>query len=138
MPTPTTSCRCSWWWRWWWWWWWWWCHARPSRTTAVSCIVDATPTTMMTTLRRSLSSARASPPYFDCVLMDGGTTKSTFETSTSNSSGVGDNHGRLSNILLSRDGCNALHHLDGIVAIADLPLATVACEKEFVTQCCNY
>ena len=68
-----------------------------------------------------------------CVSMDGGTTQSTFETSTSNSSGVGDNRGRLSNNL-PRNGCDALHHLDGVVAVADLLLATAARKKEFVTR----
>ncbi len=69
--------------------------------------------------------------------MDGGTTQSTFETSTSDSSGVGDNCGRLSNNL-PRDGCDALRHLDGVVAVVDLlPLAMAACEKEFMTQCCD-
>ena len=68
--------------------------------------------------------------------MDGGTTQSTFDTLTSDSSGVGDNNGRLLNGLL-RDGCNVLHHLHGVVAFADLPLATEACEKEFVTRCCD-
>ena len=71
---------------------------------------------------------------FSCVSMDGGTTQSTFETLTSDSSGIGDDHGHLSKTL-ARNKCNVLCHLDGIIAITDLPLATAARKKEFMTQC---
>jgi len=52
--------------------------------------------------------------------MDGGTTQSTFdfETLTSDSSGIGDDHGHLSKNL-PRDGCDVLCHLDGVIAITD-------------------
>ena len=68
--------------------------------------------------------------------MDGGTTQLTFETLTSDSSGIGDNHSHLS-INLPCDGCDVLRNLDGIIAIVDLPLATAAHKKEFMTQCCD-
>ena len=56
--------------------------------------------------------------------MDGGTTQSTFETS---SSGIGDNcDHHLNN--LPHDECDALYHLDGVIVVVDLLLlATVAC-----------
>ena len=73
---------------------------------------------------------------FSCVSMDGGTTQSTFETLTSDSSGIGDDHGHLSKTL-ARNKCNELCYLDGIIAITDLPLATAARKKEFMTQCCD-
>ena len=73
---------------------------------------------------------------FSCVSMDGGTTQSTFETLTSDSSGIGDDHGHLSKTL-ARNGCDVLCHLDGVIAITDLPLATAARKKEFMTQCCD-
>jgi hypothetical protein len=68
--------------------------------------------------------------------MDGGTTQSTFETLTSDSSGIGDDHGHLSKNL-PRDGSDVLRHLDGVIAITDLPLATAARKKEFLTQSCD-
>ena len=68
--------------------------------------------------------------------MVGGTTQSTFETLTSDSSGIGDNHGHLSKTLAG-NGCDVLCHLDGVIAITDLPLATAARKKEFMTQCCD-
>ena len=73
---------------------------------------------------------------FSCVSMDGGTTQSTFETLTSDSSGIGDDHFHLSKNL-PHNGCDVLCHLDGIIAITDLPLATAARKKEFMTQCCD-
>ena len=81
------------------------------------------------------SSSKATPSIC-CVSMDGGTTRSTFETSTSDSSGVGDDRGRLSNNL-PHDGCDVHRHLDGVVVLGDLPLATAVCEKEFATRCCD-
>ena len=68
--------------------------------------------------------------------MDEGTTQSTIETLTSDSSGIGDDPGHLSKNL-PHNGCDVLCHLDGIVAITDLPHSTAACEKEFVTRCCD-
>ena len=68
--------------------------------------------------------------------MVGGTTQSTFETLTSDSSGIGDDHDHLSKTL-ARNKCNVLCHLDGIIAITDLPLATAARKKELMTQCCD-
>jgi len=68
--------------------------------------------------------------------MVGGTTQSTFETLTSDSSGIGDDHGHLSKTL-ARSGCDVLCHLDGVIAITDLPLATAARKKEIMTQCCD-
>jgi hypothetical protein len=68
--------------------------------------------------------------------MDGGTTQSTFETLTSDSSGIGDDHGHLSK-KIPRDGSDVLRHLDGVIAIADLPLTTAARKKEFLTQSCD-
>jgi hypothetical protein len=57
--------------------------------------------------------------------MDGGTTQLTFETLTSDSSGIGDDHFHLSKNL-PHNGCDVLCHLDGIKAIMDFPLATAA------------
>ena len=74
---------------------------------------------------------------FSCVSMDGGTTQSTFETLTSDSSGIGDDHGHLSKNL-PRDGCDVLRHLDGVIAIVDLPLATVAlCHERINHMACD-